>query len=66
MNKRDVDAAKRFPHSKARQRVLEEAMNAIAAVLLVMLGELEATPEQSDEAILSMNLLMEVLDGTSK
>ena len=64
VNKREIKAAKQFPHSKARQRCLEEAMNAIAGVLLVMLGELEATDEQALVAVESMKLLLEVLDGS--
>ncbi len=65
MNERLLKTAKQFPHSKARQRVLEEAMNAIAGVLLVMLGEMEATPAEAAEATQAMKNLLEVLSDGS-
>lgn len=65
MNKRELKTAKQFPHSKARQRVLEEAMNAIAGILLVMLGEMDATAPQAEAAVKSVKALMEVLSDGS-
>jgi len=62
MKKRELDAAKLFPQSKVRQLVLEDAMNAIAGILLVMLGELECTLEEAAVAVVKLKLLLEVLN----
>jgi len=65
MNKRELNSAKRFPHSRARQLVLERGMDAIARILLTMLGHLEPTDDQQVEAVRAVQLIMEVLDASS-
>ncbi len=62
MKPRELDAAKRRPQSKARQRILELGMDASAGLLLVLLGELEKpSDEEYAEAVDAIKLMATIL-----
>ncbi len=66
MHKRDIEAAKLHPQSKARHKVMDSAMCALARLILVQLGELETpTADQQAAAVAAVKLAFEVLDGTA-
>ncbi len=62
MLKRELVSAKRNPHSLARLAVMEAGMNAIAVLILELLGEVEGTAKQRESSVRDIRLLIYVLD----
>lgn len=65
MKPREIESAKRIPQSKARQRVLEKGMDAVAIILLQMLGHKFEVEESKTELIDAIVLMAEVLNDGS-
>ncbi len=63
---REIEAAKRHPHSLARAQVLADALVAIGTLQLEQLGELEVgTPAKRAVLIAAVRLAVEVMDDAS-
>ena len=63
MRPMEVDIAKRDPNSRARAKVLTDAVYALCALWCAEHGELEPTDAERAEAAASLLRAVEVLNG---